>query len=60
MTIRLIARSTAIATAQTGSLRRGGATFTSKSDGPLCRCLSLSDFFNASRMNDMLVTRASQ
>ena len=58
ITMTLIPRSTAIATAQIGSARRGGATLTSKSDGPLCRCRSLSDFFNASRMNDMLVTRA--
>lgn len=50
----LIPSSTAIAAAQIGSLRRGGATFTSNSDGPLCRCRSLSDFFNASRMNDMM------
>jgi len=43
----------AIATAQSGKRLRGGAIFTSNSAGPLCRCRSLSDFFNASSMNDM-------
>ena len=50
----LIPSSTAITTAHTGNVRRGGATLTSKSDGPLCRWRSLSDFFSASRMNDMM------
>lgn len=59
-TMILMPRSTAIAMAHTGSARRGGAILTSKSDGPVCRCRSVSDFFNASRMNDMMATRAPQ
>jgi len=43
----------AIAMAHSGKRVRGGATRTSNSAGPLCRWRSLSDFFSASRMNDI-------
>lgn len=49
----LAASIAAIATAHTGKRLFGGAIFTSKSAGPVCLCRSLSDFFSASRMNDM-------
>lgn len=44
---------TAIATAHSGNRAFGGAIFTSKSAGPLCLWRSVSDFFSASRMNDI-------
>ena len=42
-----------MASAHNGRRVRGGATFTSNSAGPFWRWRSLSDFFSASRMNDI-------
>src|ERR1700730_3904851 len=43
-----------MAIAHTGNRDFGGATLTSNSAGPDCRWRSLSDFFIASRMNDIV------
>ena len=45
-----------MATAHTGNRAFGGATLTSNRAGPVCRWRSLSDFFSASRMNDISST----
>jgi len=49
----LMTSSTTMAIAHTGNPALGGATFTSNRAGPVCRCRSVSDFFSASRMNDI-------
>src|SRR5882757_686916 len=49
----LMANSATMAMAQTGNPAFGCATFTSNRAGPVCRCRSFSDFFSASRMNDI-------
>src|SRR3954471_10412921 len=49
----LMTSSTTMAIAHTGNPAFGGATFTSNRAGPVCRCRSVSDFFSASRMNDI-------
>jgi hypothetical protein len=50
---RFTASSAASPIAHNGKPLRGGATLTSKSAGPFCRWRSVSDFFSASRMNDI-------
>jgi hypothetical protein len=52
--IMLTTSNPAMAIAHTGNRDFGGATLTSNSAGPDCRCRSLSDFFSASRMNDIV------
>src|SRR5262245_39817059 len=44
---------TGMPTAPSGKRRRGAATLTSNNGGDAWRCRSFSDFFSASRMNDM-------
>jgi hypothetical protein len=52
--IMLTTSNATIAIAHTGNRDFGGATLTSNSAGPDCRWRSLSDFFSASRMNDIV------
>lgn len=56
-TPRFTASTPAITHAQIGMRRRGAAMRTSISTGPDCRWRSDSDFFSASRMNDMASSR---
>ncbi|MBK9253780.1 MAG: hypothetical protein IPM70_18670 [Proteobacteria bacterium] len=56
-TPRFTTSTAAITQAQGGMRRRGGAMRTSISTGPDCRWRSDSDFFSASRMNDMAILR---
>src|SRR5262249_38700212 len=51
--LTLITSNATMARAQGGNRALGGAPLTSNSAGPDCRCRSLSDFFSASRMNDI-------
>jgi hypothetical protein len=52
--IMLTTSNATIAIAHIGNRDFGGATLTSNSAGPDCRWRSLSDFFSASRMNDIV------